>query len=361
MHKDGHKGPALCYHQVMNQAARISGFAGLDPDSILTAIEGHLGTFLDGSLVPYNSYVNRVFGVADEDGNGYIAKFYRPGRWSDEAILEEHSFLADCAASEIPVVPPIAADNTRAASGNPAAGDFPATLGIHGDFRFAVFPRVRARTFEIERDEDWLRAGRVIGRLHAEGARRKAPNRLRLTPESTTSKYVEDFLSRGLVHPDMRDEFSEACAEGLRLVNEAFEGIDPASFIRIHGDFHRGNLLAGGESAPLTVIDFDDMMTGPAVQDLWLLLPGHLSDSTKEINLLLEGYEEFREFDRTQLSLIEPLRLMRQVYFLAWCAVQREDSGFLERNPDWGGRAFWITETEDLIAQLAYLRPAPLY
>ncbi|HNY22779.1 MAG TPA: serine/threonine protein kinase [Treponemataceae bacterium] len=357
----------------MNQAAPTSGFAGLDPDSILTAIEGHLGTYLDGSLVPYNSYVNRVFGVADEDGNGYIAKFYRPGRWSDEAILEEHAFLADCAASEIPVVPPIAGSktsaaniapaegNTPAANGTLSASKTPATLGIHEGFRFAVFPRVRARTFEIERDEDWLRAGRVIGRLHAEGARRKAPHRIRLTPEATTAKYVEDFLSRGLVHPDIRDEFTEACEEGLKLVNEAFDGIDPASFIRIHGDFHRGNLLAAGESAPLTVIDFDDMLTGPAVQDLWLLLPGHLSDSTREINLLLEGYEEFREFDRTQLSLVEPLRLMRQIYFLAWCAVQREDAGFLARNPDWGGRAFWITETEDLTTQLAYLRPAPLY
>lgn len=314
-------------------------FSSLTPDLVLSAVEGHLGAFLDGSITPYNSYVNRVFGIADEDGNHYIVKFYRPGRWSDEAIAEEHAFLADCAEAEVPVVPPI-----------PAKGG--ATLARAEGFRFAVFPRIRARTFDITGDEDWLRIGRAVGRLHRAGTVRAAPSRLRLTPQDTTARYLARFAEEGLVHPDSRAEFSSCCTEALELIESRFAELSRAPAHRIHGDLHRGNIL---ENGALTILDFDDMMTGPAIQDLWLLLPGHRAESTKEINLLLEGYEEFSEFDRASLGLIEPLRFMRHVYFLAWCAIQRHDEGFAGRFPGWGGRAFWIAETEDLITQLGFL------
>jgi len=315
-------------------------FSSLTPDLVLSAVEGHLGAFLDGSITPYNSYVNRVFGIADEDGNHYIVKFYRPGRWSDEAIAEEHAFLADCAEAEVPVVPPIPAKDG-------------ATLARAEGFRFAVFPRVRARTFDIAGDEDWLRIGRAVGRLHRAGSVRAAPSRLRLTPEDTTARYLARFAQDGLVHPDCRAEFSSCCTEALGIIESRFAELAQKPAHRIHGDLHRGNIL---ENGALTILDFDDMMTGPAVQDLWLLLPGHRAESTKEINLLLEGYEEFSEFDRASLGLIEPLRFMRHVYFLAWCAIQRRDEGFAGRFPGWGERAFWIAETEDLLTQLGFLR-----
>jgi Ser/Thr protein kinase RdoA (MazF antagonist) len=324
----------------MNDTAHPKGFSGLGPDLIISAVEAHLGVFLDGMVTPYNSYVNRVFGLADEDGNHFIAKFYRPGRWTTEAIAEEHAFLADCAEAEVPVVPPIA---SREGS----------TLGVVEGFRFAVFPRVRARTFDIAGDEDYERLGRAVGRIHRAGQARSAPHRLRCAPESTTARYVRDIENDGLVHPDCRAEFAECCEEALAIVSDRFSSVGSAATHRIHGDLHRGNVL---DSGSLTILDFDDMMTGPAVQDLWMLLPGQLADSRREMNLLLDGYEEFADFDRATLSLVEPLRFMRHLYFLAWCAIQRNDEGFAERFPGWGGRAFWITETEDLRAQLAILR-----
>lgn len=322
-------------------------FERLDPDRILNAVETHTALFLDGTLAPYNSYVNRVFGVTDEDENRYIAKFYRPGRWSREAILEEHRFLADCAEAEIPIVPPM-------------AGKSGSTLGESEGFFFAVFPRVRARSFDIVCDEDWIRVGRVIGRLHAAGKARKAVSRLRLTPEATTAKYISDILSHRLVHPDCLDDFSRVCDGALSAIEPLFDALDAGSLQRIHGDCHRGNILCPAESE-IILLDFDDMMTGPAVQDLWLLLPGHLEESMKEMNLMLEGYEEFSAFDRRTLALVEPLRFMRHIYFLNWCAIQREDEGFAERNPGWGSRSFWITETEDLSAQLDWLGRSSVY
>ncbi len=324
----------------MNENGLPRGFSGLAPDLVISSVEEHLGVFLDGMVTPYNSYVNRVFGLADEDGNHFIAKFYRPGRWSPEAIEEEHVFLADCAEAEVPVVPPIA---SRKGS----------TLGEVEGYRFAVFPRVRARTFDIAGEEDYARLGRAFGRLHRAGSVRSAPHRLRCTPESTTARYVRDIEDADLVHPDCRAEFFECCDEALEILSARFAAVDPASMHRIHGDLHRGNVL---DSGSLTILDFDDMMTGPAVQDLWMLLPGHLDDSRREMNLLLEGYEEFADFDRATLALVEPLRFMRHVYFLAWCAIQRDDEGFDARFPGWGGRAFWIAETEDLLAQLSVLR-----
>ena len=335
-------------------------FDELTPELIMDAVEAHTGLFLDGTLTPYNSYVNRVFGVTDEDENRYIAKFYRPGRWSREAILEEHEFLADCAEAEIPVVLPLSAANS--------------TLGEYEGFLFSVFPRVRGRTFDIAGDGDWERVGRVIGRLHRVGRIRQSPARLRLTPQSTTARYIADLTGsaaggtsgaetagKSLVHPDCAGDFNRICSEALSLIEPLFDELRSGAMHRIHGDCHRGNMLESGDRAqengsPITLIDFDDMMTGPAIQDLWLLLPGRLADSRRELNEMLAGYEEFSEFDRSTIALVEPLRFMRHLYFLAWCAIQRNDAGFDERNPGWGGRAFWITETEDLATQLDVLK-----
>jgi Ser/Thr protein kinase RdoA (MazF antagonist) len=314
-------------------------FEDLTPELILGAVEKHCSVFLDGSITPYNSYINRVFGLKDEDENAYIVKFYRPGRWSQDCIRDEHAFLADCAEAEIPVVPPL-----RNASGD--------TLGSTGKIAFAVFPRIRARTFDIAGDADFLRAGSVIGRMHRAAGVRAAPHRLSCTPADTTARYIRFLVSERLVHPDLLESFNAICSEALGIITPLFDGI---ATHRIHGDCHRGNILESA-TREITLLDFDDMMTGPAVQDLWLLLSGHLPDSTGEMNLLIEGYEQFLEFDRRSLRLVEPLRFMRHIYFLNWCAVQHEDAGFAERYPDWGTKAFWITETEDLAYQLDYLR-----
>lgn len=322
----------------MNHESGPTPFENLTPDLIFDAVEKHCGVFLDGSVTPYNSYINRVFGLADDDENAYIAKFYRPGRWTAEAIAEEHQFLFDCAEGEIPVVPPLLNRDGE-------------SVGRQDGYLFAVFPRCRARTFDIVSDEGWIRTGAVIGRMHQAGKRREAPARVACTPEGTTERYIRSLTDKRLVHPDCAEEFASVCLAALDIAKPLFV---PARRHRIHGDCHRGNILEN--QGGIVLIDFDDMMTGPAVQDLWLLLSGHLSDSAAEMNLMLEGYERFCDFDRGSLALVEPLRFMRHVYFLNWCATQYGDAGFAQRFPDWGTRAFWIKETEDLSAQLEYMR-----
>lgn len=316
----------------------ISDFSDLDPDLIMKTVEEHCSVFLDGSLTPYNSYINRVFGVKDDDETDYIVKFYRKERWSKEAIADEHRFLLDCKNDEIPVISPIADRK-----GN--------TIGSAAGYLCAVFPRLRARTFDIYGETDWIRIGSLIGRLHTSAQKNTAPARLTCTPEATTATYIDLFLTNNLVHPEIQNEFEDICAQSLELISPLFANLP---FHRVHGDCHRGNILENRDKE-LTLIDFDDMMIGPAIQDLWLLLPGHLEDSRKEMNLILEGYEQFCTFNRETLILVEPLRFMRQIYFLSWQAMQRNDSGFLEKNPDWGTKAFWMTETEDLKTQLIHI------
>jgi Ser/Thr protein kinase RdoA (MazF antagonist) len=177
------------------------------------------------------------------------------------------------------------------------------------------------------------------------GERKSAPARPILGPESSAKPALERLLSERVLHPEMVDEFGDLCAETLELIQPLFEGI---RLIRVHGDLHRGNLLESGDPPGPVLIDFDDAALGPAVQDLWLFLPGRLIESRRELNLLLEGYREIRPFDRRETALIEPLRFMRMLCYLDWQARQREDDGFRRAFPDWGGRAFWLKELEDL-------------
>jgi len=322
----------------MKTPAAMSLFENLTPDIILDAVEKHCGVFLDGSITPYNSYVNRVFGLTDDEENSLIVKFYRSDRWSEETIKDEHIFLFDCAEDEIPVIPPLIGKNGS-------------SIGMEEGFHFAVFPRCRARTFDITSDEGWIRTGAIIGRMHQTGKKKKAAHRLNCNPEETTERYIRSLIDKNLVHPECLNEFMTICKDALKIINPLFENI---KVHRIHGDCHRGNILEN--STGIILIDFDDMMSGPAIQDMWLLLSGHLADSMKEMNLIIEGYEQFCEFDTRTLDLVEPLRFMRHIYFLAWCAAQHEDTGFSGRFPDWGTKAFWIKETEDLSSQLEHIR-----
>jgi Ser/Thr protein kinase RdoA (MazF antagonist) len=317
----------------------------LSPDSIAAAVEGSLGLGTDGMISAYPSYVNRVYGMRLDDETEIVAKFYRPGRWTREALLDEHAFLADCAEAELPVVSPLPL----------ADGETLGELILDGDegeqgFFFALFPKMGGRNFDAEAEEDWLRLGAVLGRLHAVGGRREAPARLRCDPAGLTRPLLRGLLDEGLVHPELASEFEELCSGVIDFLEPRFKGL---GFRRIHGDCHRGNILdrlgsSKGPGAGLLIIDFDDMMTGPAVQDLWLLLPDHAAQCRRELGLLVEGYEAFLPFDRRELELVEGLRFMRMVYFLAWRSKQRNDRWFRESYPDWGNKSFWTAELEDL-------------
>ena len=200
---------------------------------------------------------------------------------------------------------------------------------------------------DAENDEDWIRLGVLTARLHAVGKKGSAPHRLRCTPAETTAGYVEELRAADVVHPDAREDFFELSVNIMREIEPLFEAVD---LQRIHGDCHRGNILhRPGEG--LMLIDFDDMLIGPIVQDIWLLLPDYVDSSYRELELILEGYGQFNQFDRETIRLVEPLRFMRMIHYLAWSASQRNDHRFRESFPDWGSKAFWIKEIEDLRVQ----------
>jgi Ser/Thr protein kinase RdoA (MazF antagonist) len=234
-------------------------------------------------------------------------------------------------------------------------GDTLGELVLEGDdgeaeYLFAVFPKMGGRNFDAEGDSDWLRLGALLGRLHAVGDLRAAPSRARCGPRTLTVPLLDWLLAEGVVHPDRKAELEDVCRRALDALAPRFEGLAER---RIHGDCHRGNILdrlgsAKDEGAGLLVIDFDDMMNGPAAQDVWLLLPDHASKCRRELGLLIEGYETFLPFDRSELALVEGLRMMRMIYFLAWRSRQRGDLWFRESFPDWGSEAFWIEQIDDL-------------
>jgi len=319
-------------------------FELLAPPVVLGAVESAYGLVPDGTLAAYPSYVNRVYGLRAEDGPAYVAQCFRPGRWSAEAIREEHRFVLDCAEAELPVAAPLPDRDGQTLAAVTARDE-----GSEQTFAFALYPRKGGRCFDAESDPDWVRLGALIGRLHAVGGRRQAEHRLVCTPHAATERFLRELEEAGVVPPKHAAAFFGLAREPLGCIAPLFEGV---GLQRIHGDCHRGNILdRPGEG--LLLIDFDDMMRGPAVQDLWLLLPDRARLARRELELILEGYEAIQPFERATLRLIEPLRLMRLLYYLAWSARQRDDLRFQQSNPGWGSEAFWVKEIEDLRDQLA--------
>lgn len=326
-------------------------FDALTPEHVLATVEQTYRIQLDRSIYRYSSYINRVYGVRSTDGEEYIAKFYRPERWSVEAIAEEHQFVRECADAELPVVAPILDE----AGETVHEIEFVSDDGEWGPtYVFALYPKRGGRGFDAERDEDWYRLGSLIGRVHSVGRKGDASERLVCSPTDSTRRFVEEIREAKIVHPEVEEEFFSLTREGLTLIEPLFESV---TFQRIHGDFHRGNILERGEEG-LLVIDFDDMMVGPAVQDLWLLLPERIDAVRRELVHLLDGYRRFAEFDERDLALVEPLRFMRILYYLAWNARQRHDHSFAVEHPEWGAKGFWIREIEDLRSQLEYIAAA---
>lgn len=322
----------------------IATFDDLSPNLALSAVGEAFGLEPDGSFFAYPSYANRVYGLKADSGEEYVAKFYRPGRWAVKAILEEHGFVAELAAAEIPVVAPLAD-----LDGYTLPELVVETQSGETTFPFALFPKRGGRLFDAERDEDWLRLGALSGRIHAIGAKRRFRHRVCVAP-GLASTYSRDILESGSVHTEALERLEPLLLKATSIIDQALGSTTTAS-IRLHGDFHRGNVLDRAGSG-LLAIDFDDAASGPAVQDLWLLLPGQADDCLREMGLIVEGYEAFMPFDRSALSLVEPLRLLRMVHFISWQAKQRSDRGFLERFEGWGSKNFWLNQIVDLTDQI---------
>ena len=319
----------------------LADYSHLSPDVVLSLVESALGRRASNICRPLGSYINRVYDIQMDAGDWVVVKFYRPGRWSRAALQDEQDFVTELAEAEIPVIAPL-------------AGAKGATLHEQDGMFYAVYPKKGGRALEEPDPEQWLQLGRLLARLHTVGAQRTPRDRVRLGPKTSTREHLALILKTEFPSPGLRRGYEQITSMILDRIEPLFEDI---ARVRIHGDCHRANIL-GRTGEPFFIIDFDDMSVGPPVQDLWMMLPGHLNDSRAELNLLLEGYETFRDFDRANLRLIEPLRAMRMIHFTAWCARQRLDGGFARVAPGWGTNAYWRQETDDLDRQLREIEDA---
>src|SRR5215475_2169188 len=310
-------------------------FFALTPDRVLDAVEIG-GLRCTGRCLPLRAFENRVYEVELEDERRLVVKFYRPGRWSRETILDEHAFLADLAAAEVPAVAPV------------DLGTGSTLSEIEGIF-YAAFPKVRGRSLDELDAENRRRIGRTIGRMHAVGAARPAPHRPRLTVERYIREPLDVLLSGDFIPGSLAPRYRDVA---LAIAEVAAAPMAAVRAQRIHGDLHWGNIL-WAKDGPI-LVDFDDCLMGPPVQDLWLLARGDGEEARKMRADLLEGYELFREFDRSTLALCEPLRAMRIVYMSGWIARRWTDPSFPPAFPMFRNHNYWNQEYEELV-QIAEL------
>lgn len=325
-------------------------YSNLDPQQVLDALDA-VGQRGDGRVLQLNSYENRVFQVFLEDGGAVVAKFYRPGRWSDAQIVEEHGFALELAADEVPVVAPLLL--ASGAADTRLLGQ-PPTLACRQGHRYAVAPRCAGREPELEDPEALRQLGRFIGRLHAVGRRRPFEHRHHLNPQADGQRALVLLLTGGFVPDTEVAAWRAACEQALAAVNAAFAGAQPLATLRLHGDCHLGNVLwrRDGEVSKPHIVDLDDAMQGPAVQDLWMLVSGDHSSMARQLDLLLSGYEQFCEFDDRERELIEPLRTLRMVRHSAWLAERWTDPTFPLNFPFFGSAAYWSQQTAQLREQI---------
>ncbi|NNF97282.1 MAG: serine/threonine protein kinase [Halobacteria archaeon] len=319
-------------------------YADLTPDLILDAID-QAGFPTSGSLLALNSYENRVYQVGLVDGSFLVAKFYRPGRWDNATIQEEHDFALELAAEEIPVVAPLTDD----------AGQ---TLRHYQDYRFTLYPRHGGRAPELDDPEHLRWLGRMLGRIHAIGSSRLFQHRPTLGIQTFGHDAVRFLLEREFVPAELTHNYRLAADTALQLVENAFEVTGPYRRLRLHGDCHPGNIL-WTEAGP-HFVDLDDCLNGPAVQDLWMLLSGNQHDMVRQLKLLLEGYNTFFDFDPLELYLLEALRALRLLHYSAWLARRWHDPAFPQAFPWFNTPRYWEDQLTTLREQAERLRSPPL-
>jgi Ser/Thr protein kinase RdoA (MazF antagonist) len=328
----------------------------LSPQAVLDALDA-VGLRGDGRILQLNSYENRVYQVFLEDGSAVVSKFYRPRRWSDEQILEEHAFALELAEAEVPVVPPLVL--AACAQGQPdrLAGQ-PPTLAFRGSHRFAVARRCAGREPELDQPGVLQRVGGFIGRLHAVGRRAPFGHRHRLDARRDGRRAVALLLEGGFVAAEQLAAWRGAAEHALGLVEQAFDAAQPLATLRLHGDCHIGNILwrdasaDGADPGGAHVVDLDDAMQGPAVQDLWMLASGDSDARSQRLGSLLEGYEVHCPFDRRECALIEPLRTLRMLRHSAWLAERWRDPTFPINFPFFGTSAYWSDQATQIRSQI---------
>ena len=334
-------------------APAAAPFAGLTPDVALDALAA-VGFDGDGRLTQLNSFENRVLQVMLDDGRAVIAKFYRPARWSDEQIAEEHAFSQEAAAEDVPVVAPLALRPPLHGSGVTPCAPAAATLarydGAAGCWRFAVWPRRAGRSPELEDPEVLHRLGQTLARLHRIGERSAFRHRRHMDLAADARAAAALLADGDAVPPDQAAAWSGACAQAIAAIDRAVAGTQPAS-LRLHGDCHPGNLL--WRDGHPNLVDLDDACNGPAVQDLWMLLSGDPEAAREQLNWLLQGYEQVRPFDHRELALVDALRLCRMLRHNAWVFQRWADPAFPIAYPDFGSSSYWAQQVMQLREQVA--------
>ena len=320
-----------------------ASFAGLTPEFMLDALEA-AGLRADGRMLQLNSYENRVLQVHLEDGRVAVAKFYRPLRWSDAQILEEHAFAADLAAAEVPVAAPW------------MLGD--STLRHEQGQRFAVTGRQGGRGPELEDPEVLTWIGRLLGRLHNVGRAKPFEHRLRWD-SAEPGRVARDLIMGGEYLPlEIQPAWHAVVQRCLEAIDAAFAAVPDLQTMRLHGDCHPGNILWTPNGGP-HFVDLDDAVTGPAMQDLWMLLSGDALSMRQQLACVLEGYETVAEFDRRELRLIEPLRTLRMIHHSAWLAKRWNDPAFPLAFPWFGTPNYWNDQVAKLREQLQAMQIQP--
>ena len=318
-------------------------YANLQPEQIIAALE-ELGYRCDGRFLALNSYENRVYQIGIEDDVPVVAKFYRPARWSDEEIREEHEFAIQLADAELPIVAPTLHDGK--------------SLLKSGTFRFSVYPCRGGRSPELDNYDLSRQLGRLIARIHLVGDLQAFQYRPSIDIESYGSSSVEYLLENELIPYELEAAYESVAEQVLDEVEACQARAGHVRQFRIHADFHPGNVLIAGEQ--IHIVDLDDARHGPAVQDLWMFLSGDQQEQEPQLAALLEGYEEFRHFDARELHLIEALRSLRIMHYAAWLARRWRDPAFKVAFPWFAGQRYWDEHILSLREQVALMQEPPL-
>ncbi len=309
-------------------------YENLSPSLVMYAVET-LGFMCTGSVFALNSYENRVYDIAVEDGENIIAKFYRPNRWNRKQIEEEHKFAEEMQVAEVDVVPPLKFNGK--------------TLFEYEGYLFCIYPKRTGQPIELSSDEDYRHMGRLVARMHAVGAQKMFKNRIELTPKKYGWDSLEFFKNdgRNLVPEHLEEAYISTVTHLLEKIDTIW-GIRKFN-CRIHGDCHWGNIF---KNTDVFFVDLDDCLTGPEIQDLWMMVSGEKEDRKRQFDLILEGYQQIRDFDYSQLELVETLRTLRMIYMVAWIGRRWQDPAFKLRFADFATDTYWQNHILDLKEQM---------